>query len=71
MWTDAYRRALIVDFFIFGGAHALLPIIPLYVYSIEASDIKVGIVAGVFMGVAVVLRPFTGWFVDVCGRKPI
>jgi len=28
-------------------------------------------VAGVFMGVAVVLRPFTGWFVDVCGRKPI
>ncbi len=71
MWTSAYRRALIVDFFIFGGAHALLPIIPLYVYSIEASDIKVGIVAGVFMGVAVVLRPFTGWFVDVCGRKPI
>ena len=71
MWTGAYRRALIVDFFIFGGAHALLPIIPLYVYSIEASDIKVGIVAGVFMGVAVILRPFTGWFVDVCGRKPI
>jgi MFS family permease len=71
LWTSAYRRALVVDFFIFGGAHALLPIIPLYVYSIEASDIKVGIVAGVFMGVAVVLRPFTGWFVDVSGRKPI
>lgn len=71
MWTKAYLRALIVDFFIFGGAHALLPIIPLYVYATEASDIKVGIVAGVFMGVAVILRPFTGWFVDVYGRRPI
>ncbi|MEE2955714.1 MAG: MFS transporter [Pseudomonadota bacterium] len=60
-----------VDFCIFGGAHALLPIIPLFVYSIEASDIKVGIVAGVFMGVAVVLRPFTGWITDAYGRKPI
>ena len=57
-------------FYIRGGAR-LITDYSLYVYSIEASDIKVGIVAGVFMGVAVVLRPFTGWFVDVSGRKPI
>ena len=69
LWTGAYRRSLIADFCIFGGAHALLPIIPLYVYSIEARDITVGITAGVFMGVAVFLRPFTGWLADAYGRR--
>ncbi|MDC0033496.1 MFS transporter [Alphaproteobacteria bacterium] len=69
LWTSAYRRSLVADFCIFGGAHALLPIIPLYVYSLEASDITVGITAGVFMGVAVFLRPFTGWLVDAYGRR--
>ncbi|MDA1324833.1 MAG: MFS transporter [Proteobacteria bacterium] len=71
LWTSAYRRSLIADFCIFGGAQALLPIIPLYVYALEASDITVGITAGVFMGVAVVLRPFTGWLVDAYGRRLI
>ncbi|NQV80120.1 MAG: MFS transporter, partial [Alphaproteobacteria bacterium] len=69
LWTNAYRRALVADFCFFGGAQALTPIIPLYVYSFDASDVTVGIAAGVFMGVAVVLRPFTGWLVDACGRR--
>jgi MFS family permease len=71
LWTDAYRRALLADFCFFGGAQALTPIIPLYVYSFDASDVTVGIAAGVFMGVAVVLRPLTGWLVDAYGRRSV
>jgi MFS family permease len=37
----------------------------------EANDVTVGITAGVFMGVAVLLRPFTGWLVDAYGRRLI
>ena len=48
----------------FGGAQALIPIIPLYVHSLGADDVMVGTAAGIFMGVAVILRPFTGWLVD-------
>jgi len=71
LWTSAYRRALVADFCFFAGAQALIPIIPLYVYSFDASDVTVGITAGVFMGVAVALRPFTGWLVDAYGRRAV
>jgi MFS family permease len=71
LWSSAYRRALVADFFFIGGVQALIPIVPLYIYSMEANDVTVGIAAGVFMGVAVALRPVTGWLVDAYGRKSI
>ncbi len=71
LWTSAYRRALAADFCFFSGVQALIPIIPLYTYTLVASDVTVGIAAGVFTMTAVVLRPFTGWLVDAYGRKVI
>lgn len=55
LWTSAYGRALVADFCYFGGSQALIPIIPLYLNSFGASNMTVGVAAGIFMGIALVL----------------
>jgi MFS family permease len=49
----------------------LLPTLPVYAKHLGGSDTAAGLVVGIFTFSAVIIRPFTGYFLDVYGRKGI
>ncbi len=59
----------ISSFSFFSSFYLLLPVIPLYVVSLNGSPTDVGIALGIFPIASIIARPFIGVFADVKGRK--
>lgn len=71
LWTSALMRILSIDLLMMAGAHAMIPVVALYLSSQGHSEILVGIVASLFMVASIVPRPFAGLAVDVLGQKRV
>ncbi len=71
LWTSALLQILATDFIVFASSQMLRPVISLYVASIGGNKTMVGIVAGVFVITAIILRPLSGLAMDGLGRKTV
>jgi len=71
LWTRDFVMITLISLFTFIGFQMLLPTLPVYAKHLSGSDTAAGLVVGIFTFSAVLIRPFTGHFLDVYGRKGI
>ncbi|OQA07757.1 MAG: Bacillibactin exporter [Firmicutes bacterium ADurb.Bin373] len=71
LWTRDFVVITFITLFTFIGFQMLLPTLPVYASQLGGSDTAVGLVVGVFTISAVIIRPFTGHYLDLYGRKGI
>ncbi len=71
LWTRDFVIITVVTLFNFIGFQMLLPTLPVYASHLGGSDAAVGLVVGIFTISAVIIRPFTGHYLDLYGRRGI
>jgi len=70
IFTPSFLILFISNFLIFIGFEMLLPILPAYLLSINASSIQVGLVTTIFTIGAIIIRPFVGYYlIDNKGKS--
>ncbi len=69
LWTPTYLLLLCSVHFHFASFFMLVSALPLYVKG--AKEWEVGLVVGALGVSAILLRPFTGRWVDSIGRRPL
>ncbi|AVK85447.1 MFS transporter [Lysinibacillus sp. B2A1] len=62
IFTSSFLFLFISNFLIFIGFEMLLPILPAYLLSLNASSIQVGLVTTIFTIGAILIRPFVGYY---------
>lgn len=60
IFNQSFIFLFISNFLVFVGFEMLLPILPAYLLSMNASSIQAGLVTTVFTIGAVLIRPFAG-----------
>lgn len=72
LWTKDYLSITALSFFIFLAFYVLLTALPLYlVGTLHAGADKVGLLVTLFLGAAIVIRPFAGRWVSKGSQKKI
>lgn len=69
--NKSFLFIFISNFLIFIGFEMLLPILPAYMISLDASPIQIGLVTTLFTIGAVLIRPFVGYFLIDNKRKAL
>lgn len=70
--TSSFVFVCIANFMLFFSFYLLLPIFPFYlVENFQASNSQVGIVLACVSITVLLVRPFSGYLVDVTSRKPL
>ncbi|NLK48942.1 MAG: MFS transporter [Bacteroidales bacterium] len=71
LWTRSFICACIGNFLLFFAFYLLLPILPLYLIDVfSASKTLVGFVLSSYTLAALLVRPFSGFLLDLFRRKP-
>ncbi len=68
IWTKDFILIVCANFFIFLGFQMTLPTIPLFVEKLGGNDQLIGFVVGIFTISALLLRPFSGNWLETKGR---
>lgn len=72
LWTKNLGFIAIAVFFMFNAFYMLMPIIAMYVVDRFKADVSIaGIVVSVYIITALIMRPFSGYFVDKYDRKKL
>jgi MFS family permease len=72
LWTKNFIGISLTSFFIFLVFYMLTVILPLYVTDeIHGDEKDIGIVATLFVVAGIILRPFTGKWLDSVGQKKV
>ncbi|AFS78289.1 major facilitator transporter [Gottschalkia acidurici 9a] len=71
LWTKNFIIINIINLLIFFSFQMLLPTLPLYAEKLGGTNSIIGLVTGLFVTSAVVIRPFSGLLLDKLGRKKI
>lgn len=72
LWTKGFILLTLSSLLLSLSFYLLLPTLPVYlVEELQASSGKVGWIVGVYTFAAVLIRPFTGWAIDLFGRRMI
>ncbi|RAV23317.1 MFS transporter [Paenibacillus contaminans] len=71
IYTTSFVLLFVSNFFVFIGFEMLLPILPAYLLTINASSVQVGLVTSLFTVGAVCIRPFVGYYLIGNRRKPL
>ncbi|NLL17991.1 MAG: MFS transporter [Clostridia bacterium] len=69
LWSRDFVTITLITLCTFLGFQMLLPTLPIYVKNLGGGDTSAGLVVGLFTFSAVLVRPFTGYALDVYGRK--
>ncbi|HZK43794.1 MAG TPA: MFS transporter [Syntrophomonadaceae bacterium] len=69
LWTKDFILITLISLFTFVGFQMLLPTLPVYAIKLGGSAAHAGLVIGIFTFAAVLIRPFTGYAIDVYGRR--
>ncbi|MED3551872.1 MFS transporter [Cytobacillus praedii] len=69
--NKSFLFIFISNFLIFIGFEMLLPILPAYMISLNASPIQIGLVTTLFTIGAILIRPFVGYFLIDNKRKAL
>jgi len=71
LWTREFITITLISLFTFAGFQMLMATLPVYAKSIGGGNISAGLVVGFFVVSAIIIRPFTGYFLDIHGRRGI
>ncbi|MED3912274.1 MFS transporter [Peribacillus simplex] len=71
IFNKSFLLLFISNFLVFIGFEMLLPILPAYMLSMNASSIQVGLVTSLFTIGAVLIRPFVGYYLIDNQRKSL
>ncbi|MFF2455206.1 MFS transporter [Peribacillus simplex] len=71
IFNKSFLFLFISNFLVFIGFEMLLPILPAYLLSMNASSIQVGLVTSLFTIGAVLIRPFVGYYLIHNQRKSL
>ncbi|MFI3262831.1 MAG: MFS transporter [Rikenellaceae bacterium] len=72
LWTKNLCYIALAIFFMFCAFYMLMPIIAMYVVDRFNADVSVaGVVVSVYIITALIMRPFSGYFVDKYDRKKL
>ena len=69
LWTKDFTLVIIINFLIFLNHVMILSTFPLFITELGGSTTIAGVAAFFFSFVAVVLRPFVGWFLNNGKRR--
>ncbi|GGA29300.1 MFS transporter [Psychrobacillus lasiicapitis] len=70
-FNESFLFLFISNFLVFIGFEMLLPILPAYLLSIDASPVQVGLMTTLFTLGAVLIRPFVGYYLIDNQRKSL
>lgn len=71
LWTASFLSACMGNFLLFFAFYLLIPIFPLYLIdTFDASRSLVGVVLSSYTLAALLVRPFSGFLLDLFRRKP-
>lgn len=71
IWTKDFIGITIINLLIFCGFQMLLPTLPLYVKSLGGTDVVIGWITGLATIACLLIRPFSGIYLDKHGRKGV
>lgn len=72
LWNANYNRVMLTNFALFFSFYLLTPLLPLYLSeTFHATKDTIGIVLSGYTLVALLVRPFSGYFVDSFPRKRV
>ncbi|MFS0763305.1 MFS transporter [Peribacillus phoenicis] len=71
IFNKSFLFLFLSNFLVFIGFEMLLPILPAYLLSMNASSIQVGLVTSLFTIGAVLIRPFVGYYLIDNRRKSL
>ncbi|KON69324.1 antibiotic resistance protein [Peribacillus butanolivorans] len=71
IFNKSFLFLFISNFLVFIGFEMLLPILPVYLLSMNASSFQVGLVTSLFTIGAVLIRPFVGYYLIDNQRKSL
>lgn len=72
LWNKEYCKIMVGNFFLFFSFYLITPILPIYLDSEFAADKDlIGFVLSGYVVAAILVRPFTGFFVDTFDRKKV
>ncbi|MHB1343199.1 MAG: MFS transporter [Thermoleophilia bacterium] len=71
LWSRDFVLLLGISFTFYMGFQMLLAPMPLYVVHLGGTEASAGLVTGLFTLTAMIVRPLTGWALDVYGRRAV
>ncbi|MEG1649007.1 MAG: MFS transporter [Rikenellaceae bacterium] len=72
LWTRDYTLTFISNLLLFFSFYQLLPVLPFYVMNHLGADESIaGLVLSCYTLAALLIRPFSGYLVDMFARKPL
>ena len=72
LWTQSFISACSSNFLLFFAFYLLLPVLPLYlIEEFHTSKSYAGVILSCYTLTALLIRPFTGFILDIFIRKPI
>lgn len=71
LWTRDFVLLLWISVTFYSGFQVLLAPLPLYVVHLGGTEAAAGLVTGLFTLTAMLARPFTGWALDLYGRRAV
>jgi len=72
LWTSSFISACIGNFLLFFAFYLLVPILPLYlIEEFHTSKLMVGVILSSYTLAALLIRPVSGFILDMFYRKPI
>lgn len=72
LWSRNFINACTANFLMASSFHLLMPTIPVYLtQNLQISESKVGVVMSTYSLAMLMIRPFSGYIVDVFDRKKV
>lgn len=72
LFTSGYCNILVANFLLYFGFYMLMPVLPFYLSDVfNADNATIGIVLCTYTIAALVIRPFSGYLIDMLARKPL
>jgi MFS family permease len=69
LWTKDFIFTALANLFLFFGFQMLIPTLPVFVEQQGGDDLAVGLVIGLFTVSALLIRPVTGYALDLMNRR--
>ncbi|MFQ3545242.1 MFS transporter [Halobacillus rhizosphaerae] len=72
LWTKNFVNVCMSNFFVFLIFYLMFVTLPIYtIDQLHVKEGQAGLIISIFLLAAILIRPFTGQWVDTIGRKPI
>jgi MFS family permease len=69
--TRPFVLICLATFFFYLSFYLILPVMPLYVASLDGTPVQLGLIIGLFSAVAMLTRPPAGWIIDTRGSRQV